>query len=216
MLTVDGVATRDVQFLFISLTPRWQHSGGNGSEQRQPGISGSKICLSHELVLGRLCKEPHFARRDHIREIVESVSSPYVAGSFTADDDHALELPFPRLTARAAHLDLVLCSTPRLNDRTNERQLHTVPRPRCLADSDCRTADPAKALKLRARNASPFTVRPCPPPAKVDTRPPCGWTSRCVFWPTSPPCHHVTPWGPDAARAHQLQLVLFPSEPLRA
>lgn len=164
-------------------------------------------------MLGRLCKAPHFARRDHIREIVESVSSPYVAGSFTADDVHALELPFPRLTARAAHLDPDHCSTPRLNERTIERQLHTVPRPRCLAASDCRTADPAKALKLRARNASPSTVRPCPAPAKVDIRPPCGWTSRCVLWPTPPsmPSRHT-----EGSRCHTSASASTCPLPLRA
>jgi hypothetical protein len=45
---------------------------------------------------------------------------PNVAGSFTADDVHALELPVPRLTARAVHLGHVHCSTPRPRERTNE------------------------------------------------------------------------------------------------
>lgn len=91
---------------------------------------------------------------------------PYVAGSFTADDDDALGLPLPRLTARAAHPDRVHCSNPRPSERTNQRQLHTVPHSRCLAASDCRTADPAKALKLRARNASPRCPLPFLPGAR--------------------------------------------------
>lgn len=103
----------------------------------------ARFACCQELALGRLCKEPHFARRDHIREIVESVSSPYVAGSFTADDVHA--------------------SNCHSLGSQHEQPTSTSTTAQPLAPANERTND--NCIRYRARGAlRPATVEPQTPP----------------------------------------------------
>lgn len=215
-MTVDGVATRDAQFLFISLTPRRQHWRGNGQRAR----TAWKL-RQQDLPVARNWRSVDYVRSPTLQGETTFAklwkASPvhtWRAASPQTTSTPRIAIPSAHSTSSPPRRRPLLNPSPQ---RTNERTTiayGTAPEVPCGQRLSNRR--PRQSLKLRARNASPFTVRPCPAPAKVDTRPPCGWTSRCVFWLQTPPYHYVTPWGPDATRAHQLRLVLFPSEPLRA
>lgn len=169
MLTVGVPSLQPAMCNFSSHPAAKTSLRGKGQHPLKPGSSGRKVCswlASVAWCLADYVRSPTLQGETTFAKLWKASPVPYVAGSFTADDDDALELPFPRLTARAAHPDRVHCSNPRPSERTNQRQLHTVPHSRCLAASDCRTADPAKAWKLRARNASPRCPLPFLPGAR--------------------------------------------------
>lgn len=170
------------------------------------------------LVLGGLCKEPHFARRDHIHEIVESVSSPIRGGQL-----HRRRRRRPRIAIPSAHSTsspprprpLLKSSPQRTNEPTTIAYGAALEVPCGQRLSNRRPRQSLEAPSSKRFSPLPVTVLARRPQALTLAQHAAGRQGASAGL-CSPPCHHVTPWGPDARRAHQLQLVLFPSEPLRA
>ena len=146
-------------------TPRKGKGRVCGEDHSRPQASNFLLLAARVLrprCLADYVRKPHFTRRDHIREIVESVCPRYVAGSFTADDVHPLELPVPSAQQHEQPpSNAASCSTPRPNERTiASRTALEVP---CSQQSaGFSTHTPPKLLKLDEL----LRYRPSPPRAK--------------------------------------------------